>query len=119
MKRLLSCFVLLSVLLMPLMVPAEEEDVSLFAKPTATPTVDSVQPEAEEQETNPSNPEEPVILQPDGSVMITISAGGVQFSKDDNVSQQELIESADRGLYLSKKNGRNRVTIITHDESHS
>ena len=53
------------------------------------------------------------------TIKITISAGGVQFSKDDSISQQELIESADRGLYLSKKNGRNRVTIITHDESHS
>ena len=53
MKRLLSCFLLLSVLLMPLMGPAEEEDVSLFAKPTATPTVDSVQLEDEGQETNP------------------------------------------------------------------
>lgn len=50
------------------------------------------------------------------SINITISGGGVQFAKDDLISQQELIEAADRGLYLSKKNGRNRVTIITLDE---
>ena len=93
MKRLLSCFLLLSVLLMPLMVPAEEEDVSLFAKPTATPTVDSVQPEAEEQETIPSNPEEPVTLQPDGSILITISAGGdLTFGGDVRERRESLFD---------------------------
>lgn len=93
MKRLLSCFLLLSVLLMPLMVPAEEEDVSLFAKPTATPAVDSVQPEAEEQETIPSNPEEPVTLQPDGSILITISAGGdLTFGGDVRERRESLFD---------------------------
>lgn len=93
MKRLLSCFLLLSVLLMPLMVPAEEEDVSLFAKPTATPTVDSVQPEAEGQETIPSNPEEPVTLQPDGSILITISAGGdLTFGGDVREKRESLFD---------------------------
>ena len=47
------------------------------------------------------------------SIKITISIGGVQFSAKDPTSQQELIEAADKGLYLSKKNGRNRVTVIT------
>jgi diguanylate cyclase (GGDEF)-like protein len=49
------------------------------------------------------------------SIKITISCGGVQYSQDDTITQQELIEAADKGLYLSKKNGRNRVTIITPD----
>ncbi len=49
------------------------------------------------------------------SIKITISCGGVQYSQDDTITQQEFIEAADKGLYLSKKNGRNRVTIITFD----
>jgi diguanylate cyclase (GGDEF)-like protein len=50
------------------------------------------------------------------AIKITISIGGVQFSAKDTTSQQELIEAADKGLYLSKKNGRNRVTIVTLDQ---
>ena len=49
------------------------------------------------------------------TIKITVSCGGVQYSQDDTITQQALIEAADRGLYLSKKNGRNRVTIITID----
>lgn len=48
-------------------------------------------------------------------IKVTISVGGVQYSKEDIITQHELIEAADKGLYLSKKNGRNRVTIITQD----
>ena len=76
MKRLLSYFVLLSMLLVPLSVPAEEEEISLFAKPTPAPAADASQLEVEQQEEIRQQPEEPVALQPDGSVLITISAGG-------------------------------------------
>jgi diguanylate cyclase (GGDEF)-like protein len=48
-------------------------------------------------------------------IMVTISCGGVQYSQEDTISQQDLIDTADKGLYLSKKNGRNRVTIMTLD----
>jgi diguanylate cyclase (GGDEF)-like protein len=47
------------------------------------------------------------------TIKVTISIGGVQYSPTDTITQQELIEAADKGLYLSKKNGRNRVTIVT------
>ena len=45
-------------------------------------------------------------------INITISCGGAHLSPDDSATQQELIDTADRGLFLSKKNGRNCVTII-------
>ncbi len=48
----------------------------------------------------------------ESSVNITISCGGVHISSSDNVTQQELINLADRGLFISKQNGRNRVTIL-------
>ncbi|GAB6191193.1 sensor domain-containing diguanylate cyclase [Desulfocastanea catecholica] len=46
------------------------------------------------------------------AIKITISCGGVHLSPHNHVMQQELIHIADRGLFLSKKNGRNRVTIL-------
>lgn len=45
-------------------------------------------------------------------IKVTISCGGVHLYPNDNVTQQEFINSADRGLFLSKQNGRNRVTIV-------
>ncbi|MGB3223686.1 MAG: GGDEF domain-containing protein [Desulforhopalus sp.] len=47
-----------------------------------------------------------------GPINITISCGGAHLSPHDNVTQQELIDTADRGLFLSKRNGRNCVTIL-------
>ncbi len=49
---------------------------------------------------------------PKGDISITISCGGVHLSPNDNATQQELIDTADRGLFLSKTNGRNCVTIL-------
>ncbi len=49
---------------------------------------------------------------PNNPINITISCGGVHLSPNDEVTQQELINIADRGLFLSKQNGRNRVTIL-------
>jgi diguanylate cyclase (GGDEF)-like protein len=47
-----------------------------------------------------------------GPINISISCGGVHLSPNDSVAQQELIDTADRGLFLSKTNGRNCVTIL-------
>ena len=49
------------------------------------------------------------------SIKVTVSCGGAQYSQEDTITQQEFIEAADKGLYLSKENGRNRVTIVDID----
>lgn len=54
-----------------------------------------------------------------GSVTITISCGGAHFSPTDEVTQQELINTVDRALFLSKNNGRNRVTILPTEYAES
>lgn len=48
----------------------------------------------------------------DSPIKVTISGGGTEYSPDSEVSQQELLDTADRGLYMSKENGRNRITVI-------
>lgn len=48
----------------------------------------------------------------DHQIKITISCGGVHLSPEDKSSQQQFIDGADRNLFLSKKNGRNRVTTL-------
>jgi diguanylate cyclase (GGDEF)-like protein len=45
-------------------------------------------------------------------IKITISCGGAHMSPDMDISKQLLIDTADRGLYFSKSEGRNRVTIL-------
>jgi diguanylate cyclase (GGDEF)-like protein len=50
-----------------------------------------------------------------GPVTITISCGGAHFSPTDKVTEQEFISTVDRALFLSKNNGRNRVTILPTD----
>jgi diguanylate cyclase (GGDEF)-like protein len=47
------------------------------------------------------------------SIKITISVGGVYYDLDlEGATKQHLIDTADRALYQSKQNGRNRVTIL-------
>lgn len=46
-------------------------------------------------------------------IMVTISLGGTTFnSGQPEITKDHLIKTADRGLYMSKKNGRNQVTIL-------
>lgn len=46
-------------------------------------------------------------------INVTISSGGVHFSPDrEGVTKQDLIDTADRALYMSKENGRNRFTFL-------
>ena len=48
---------------------------------------------------------------------ITISCGGVEFLPEGGMDQQTLLDIADKGLYHSKANGRNRVTIMPLEDS--
>jgi diguanylate cyclase (GGDEF)-like protein len=46
-------------------------------------------------------------------IYVTVSVGATTFDMEQlGVTKNILIETADRGLYLSKKNGRNQVTIL-------
>ncbi len=53
----------------------------------------------------------------DHEVKITISCGGVHIAPGDKVTQQQLINAADRNLFFSKRNGRNRVTTLPMEKS--
>lgn len=46
-------------------------------------------------------------------IYVTVSAGATTFDQTcAKVTKGDLIETADRGLYLSKQNGRNQVTVL-------
>lgn len=47
------------------------------------------------------------------NVRVTISAGVAEFNpaRDGGISPKMLVDSADKALYMSKRNGRNRVTF--------
>ncbi len=52
-------------------------------------------------------------------IYVTVSAGTATFSPDSNRSNKDrLIHSADKGLYISKQNGRNQVTAVPIEEPH-
>ena len=53
------------------------------------------------------------------SIKITTSCGAAHFSRGDDISPNILINTADRALYMSKKNGRNMVTSLTVAENES
>ena len=46
-------------------------------------------------------------------VNVTISLGVAEFDSKENpvASPKQLVEQADQALYVSKRNGRNRVTF--------
>lgn len=47
-------------------------------------------------------------------IKVTISVGGACWTPDrPQITKEILIDTADRGLYLSKHNGRNQVTILS------
>lgn len=49
------------------------------------------------------------------TIQVTVSCGGVEFLPTDEATTQLLIDIADQGLYQSKANGRNKVTIMPLD----
>jgi len=46
-------------------------------------------------------------LRPDGSSIVTISIGGVTVQPDVEISEQDIVDQADKALYQAKQNGRN------------
>ena len=47
----------------------------------------------------------------DHSQYLTISAGAASIVPNDNNSQTQLLDEADKALYIAKKSGRNRVVV--------
>ncbi|SEA14728.1 diguanylate cyclase (GGDEF) domain-containing protein [Desulfuromusa kysingii] len=51
-------------------------------------------------------------------IYVTVSAGATTFSPKGAISSKDaLIETADRGLYLSKQNGRNQITVLEPEKT--
>jgi len=51
-------------------------------------------------------------------IYVTVSAGATTFNTEtQGATKGMLIEAADRGLYTSKQNGRNQVTIVKAGQS--
>ncbi|MDX2479752.1 MAG: GGDEF domain-containing protein [Desulfuromusa sp.] len=51
-------------------------------------------------------------------IYVTVSAGATTFDQTNaHVTKDILIETADRGLYMSKQNGRNQVTVLVPELS--
>jgi diguanylate cyclase (GGDEF)-like protein len=44
-------------------------------------------------------------------IKLTLSLGGVEFKAGDSLKLMEIINRADKALYYSKENGRNKVTF--------
>ncbi len=55
--------------------------------------------------------EEKRVMYGDQEIHVTVSIGGVSFPECDANEEHELIEAADRALYLVKESGRNRATL--------
>ncbi len=53
-------------------------------------------------------------------INVTVSVGGTTFSPErPEVTKDMLIQTADHGLYMSKENGRNQVTILETEKGSS
>ncbi|HLE40128.1 MAG TPA: sensor domain-containing diguanylate cyclase [Nitrospirota bacterium] len=55
------------------------------------------------------------IKEGDPDVKVTVSLGAAGVTGADDLSPEELVKKADEALYLSKKNGRNRVSFSPLD----